>query len=205
MLEQPSGEDSEDYFSGNWTTHVLLDDIRPNPSLAGASNSRLGPGAASAIYPFRGNQRGKRKKRNLRPWIIVGGDEASKVWLLRPTSKKGSSKGYSKGKWNSASKRDLKRRFKGVRGKPQRKPRRKPHNRRPWKGAKKGKGSSKNDWEYDAQVIFDINEFYGPNTTQTPLTDPFGVTISTIGKVIATDSVEKKGDLILYMTSTSFV
>ena len=32
-------------------------------------------------------------------------------------------------------------------------------------------------------MIFDINDFYGENTTQTPLDDPFGITISTIGTI----------------------
>ena len=47
-LEQPNG----DIFGNDWTTHILLDDIRPNPSLPGAQSSRLAPGAASAIFPF---------------------------------------------------------------------------------------------------------------------------------------------------------
>ena len=69
-----------------------------------------------------------------RPWVLVGGDEASKVWLLRPQD--------------------------------------------PLPGS--------TDWNYDAAVIFDINDFYGPNTSQTfsapaPAT---GVSISTIGEPV---------------------
>jgi hypothetical protein len=108
------------------------------PGRVFALESRLAPGAASAIFPFSG----KRKRKKLqKPWIVVGGDEASKVWLLSPVTEQ--------------------------------------------------------DWTYNAQVIFDINEFYGSETTQTPLMDPFGITISTIGKVIAIDSKKKRGDLVI--------
>ena len=30
-------------------------------------------------------------------------------------------------------------------------------------------------------MIFDLNHYYGEGTTQTPMLDPFGMTISTIG------------------------
>jgi hypothetical protein len=133
-LEQPT---SGDIFVDDWTTHVLLDDIRPNLSLPNAS--RLAPGQASAIFPYSDGRMTMQKPQ--KPWIVVGGDEASKVWLLSPVTKQ--------------------------------------------------------DWTYDAQVIFDINEYYGPETTQTPLLDPFGITISTIGKVIAIDSKNKRGDLVI--------
>ena len=53
------------------------------------------------------------------------------------------------------------------------------------------------DWVYDSTVIFDINEFYGPDASQTA-TDR-GTTISTIGKVVATESVGKKRDLVIYL------
>lgn len=129
-LEQPA---SGNIFFDDWTTHVLLDDIRPNLSLTNASLSRLAPGAASAILPF--------SNKGEKPWIVVGGDEASKAWLLSPVTEQ--------------------------------------------------------DWTYDAQVIFDINEYYGPGTTQTPLQDPFGITIATIGKVIAIASKKKRGDLVI--------
>jgi hypothetical protein len=132
-LEQPT---SGDIFVDDWTTHVLLDDIRPNFSLANARASRLAPGAASAICPFSG--KGKKLQK---PWIVVGGDEASKVWLLSPVTKQ--------------------------------------------------------DWTYNAQVILDINEYYGPEISQTPLLDPLGITSSTIGKVIAIDSKKKRGDLVI--------
>lgn len=62
-----------------------------------------------------------------KPWIVVGGDEAAKVWILKPESE------------------------------------------------------AQNDWGYDSAVIFDINDFYGSNTTQTLMQDPQGISISTIG------------------------
>ena len=70
----------------------------------------------------------KKDQRNAgRPWIVVVGDEAGKVWVLKPKRKKG--------------------------------------------------------WSYDINVIFDINEYYGPNTTQTNLLDKPLITVSTIGSV----------------------
>jgi hypothetical protein len=63
-----------------------------------------------------------------RPWLLVGGDEASKVWVLKP--------------------------------------------RYPLDPER---------WEYDSAVIFDINDHYGPNASQTLLDDPQGISISTIG------------------------
>ena len=63
----------------------------------------------------------------MKPWLIASGDEAGKVWMLKP------------------------------------------------------KNQNKNDYGYDSAVIFDINQTYGPATTQTP-TDK-GITVSTIGMV----------------------
>ncbi len=37
------------------------------------------------------------------------------------------------------------------------------------------------NWNYTSSVIFDLNNYYGAGTTQTPMIDPFGITISTIG------------------------
>ncbi len=82
---------------------------------------RLAPNHAFAFWPER------RLEERTRPWVIVGGDEASKVWVLKPVSQK------------------------------------------------------KDDWRYESVTIFDINDHYGPNTTQTIATDPKGQTISTIG------------------------
>ncbi len=109
------------------TTHILLDDIRPNPSTQPINPpGRLAPGLAQTFHPIRAFEGW------LKPHIVVGGDEASKVWVLRPSHPLN------------------------------------PH-----------------DWSYDAAVLFDINDFYGPGTTQTPILTPeqFGVTISTIGGV----------------------
>ena len=60
--------------------HVLKDDIRPNPTYPAPTMApgRLAPGGAVAFTPVAGQQ-GK-----VKPWIVVGGDEASKVWLLSP-------------------------------------------------------------------------------------------------------------------------
>ncbi|KAL9178721.1 hypothetical protein ACHAXT_003852 [Thalassiosira profunda] len=144
-LEQP--EDG-DIFS-DWTTHVLLDGIDANPNLVDPvpSFGRLAPGAASAFYPFPGN----RKQKGLRPWIALGGDEASKAWLLRPTGE---------------------------------------------------------DWTYDPILIFDVNDDlpdgYGEDTTQTEIDAMLGpvpttLSISTIGEVVAMDSSEKNGDVLIYV------
>jgi len=113
VLEQPA---SGNVFDDAWTNHTLMGGIRPNITPSGARSCRLAPGTASAIY-LDGD--------DALPWIVVSGDEASKVWILQPSS---------------------------------------------------------TDWVYDNTVIFDVNEFYGPGTTQTTLTDPAGITISTIGR-----------------------
>jgi hypothetical protein len=69
-------------------------------------------------------------EQRVRPWILVGGDEASRVWVLKPASQR------------------------------------------------------KDDWTYESYTIFDINDHYGPGTTQTIRTeDPQGEVISTIGGV----------------------
>lgn len=121
-FEQPVGG----VFTGTWTTRILKDNIRPNPTYPAptAGPGRLAPGLAQAFTPVRGLQ-GK-----VKPWIVVGGDEASKVWLLTP------------------------------------------------------KSPSKTSWEYLSAVVFDINDTYGPQTTQT-LMSPTGISpgevISTIG------------------------
>ncbi|MGI9291992.1 MAG: hypothetical protein ACR2QG_12060 [Gammaproteobacteria bacterium] len=123
-LEQPV---SGDIFNDPWTTHILKDNIRPNVSVPVQSSGpgRLAPGLAQAIWPAPIDEATKK------PFIVSGGDEASKVWLLKPTSE------------------------------------------------------DPNDWNYESSVIFDINEYYGPNTSQT-FTAPApatGTSISTIGAV----------------------
>jgi hypothetical protein len=123
-LEPPA---NGDIFGSPWITHILKDNIRPNPTyptpLGGPG--RLAPGLAQEFSPTPFDE--ARKK----PWVLVGGDEASKVWLLKP------------------------------------------------------KTQATDDWDYDSAVIFDINDYYGANTTQS-LTAPapsVGVSISTIGGV----------------------
>jgi len=130
-LQQPA---SGNIFSDPWVTRILKDNIRPNPTYPAlplnssgqpnpAGPGRLAPGLAQEIWPTPWDQN------FYKPWILVGGDEASKVWLLKPDSQ------------------------------------------------------NANDWNYSSSVIFDINDYYGPNTTQS-LTAPApatGVSISTIG------------------------
>lgn len=118
--EQPQ---SGDIFNDEWTLHVLLDNILPNPSMPGAkAPGRMAPGHAKPFYPIRVFEY------LTKPWIVVTGDESSKVWILEPE--------------------DL---------------------------------FDSENWNYTASIIFDINDFYGPGTTQTPMMDPFGMTNSTIG------------------------
>lgn len=122
-LEMPA---DGDLFNSPWTTHILKDNIRPQPSPPGTRPpGRLTPGQASSFFPV------KFLEGLTKPHIVVGGDEAGKVWVLAPK-----------------------------------------------------KTADSSNWEYDSAVIFDINAFYGENTTQTRLTDPqrFGRTMSTVGK-----------------------
>ena len=124
-LEQPV---SGDIFNDPWTTHILKDNIRPNITipLQSSGPGRLAPGLAQAIWPS------PFEEMTQRPWIVSGGDEASKVWLLKPNSEDPS------------------------------------------------------DWTYQSAVIFDINDYYGPNTSQDVNSAPppaTGVSISTIGSV----------------------
>jgi hypothetical protein len=113
-------------FDSAWSAQVLKDDIRPHPTLPAPARGpgRLAPNRAIAFWPQR-SMEGRE-----RPWIVVGGDEASKVWVLRPLAPR-----------------------------------------------------ARGDWRYASHVIFDINEHYGPGTTQTLLRDPQGVSISTIGGI----------------------
>lgn len=122
-LEQPA---SGQIFTDPWPVHILMDHIRPNPTFPAPTQppGRLAPGAAFAFWP-QAAQIGRTK-----PSIVVGGDQASRVWLLQA---------------------------------------RQPGNRA--------------SWDYDSSVIFDINDTYGPNTTQRYASDPAGVSISTIGQV----------------------
>ena len=105
-----------------WSTRILLDDIYPQPTLLSAGSPRLAPGKAKTFYPSR-----QEEIDGGRPWVVVGGDEAGKVWIFRPKSEVG--------------------------------------------------------WDYDIEVVFDINDTYGPRTTQTFMAEKPGITISTIGAV----------------------
>jgi hypothetical protein len=113
-------------FEDPWTTHILKDNIRPNPTVPVPARGpgRLAPNRAVAFWPIRWLEK------RVRPWILVGGDEASRVWILKPASQR------------------------------------------------------EDDWTYESFTIFDINDHYGPGTTQTIRTDdPKGEVISTIGGV----------------------
>ena len=54
--------------------------------MAGAPVSRLAPGKAKAFYPSRAQEADP----STRPCIVVGGDEAGKVWILTPVEGPGS-------------------------------------------------------------------------------------------------------------------
>ena len=120
-IEQPV---EGDIFTGQWTVHVIKDNIRANPTYPEPETGpgRLAPNRAVAFWPARVLQG------QTRPWIVVGGDEAAKVWILKP-------------------------RF----------------------------PIESDRWEYESSVIFDINDYYGEATTQSLLSDPQGISISTIG------------------------
>ena len=84
-IEQPA--DSK-LFESKWQTHVLLDGIRPYPNVPGRRPpGRLAPGTAEAFYP-------SAFARNRKPWILVSGDEAGKVWVLKPNSQRRSNWQY---------------------------------------------------------------------------------------------------------------
>jgi len=119
-IEQPA---DGKIFTSDWQVHVIKDDIRATPTFPEPERGpgRLAPNRAVAFWPERSMQG------NTKPWIVLGGDEAAKVWILKPESE------------------------------------------------------AQQDWAYHSAVIFDINDFYGPNTTQTLLKDPQGISISTIG------------------------
>jgi hypothetical protein len=122
-LEQPA---SGRIFDEPWTTHVLKDNIRPNPTVPVPARGpgRLAPNRAVAFWPIRWLEG------RVKPWILVGGDEASRVWILKPASQR------------------------------------------------------RDDWDYASHTVFDINDHYGPGTTQAIRTeDPRGEVVSTIGGV----------------------
>ncbi|MCC5794327.1 MAG: VCBS repeat-containing protein [Chromatiales bacterium] len=82
-LQQPvSGR----LFEDPWTVRILKDDIRPNPTYPPPARGpgRLAPNRAVAFWPVRALEG------RVRPWVVVGGDEAPKVWVLRPPTWRGS-------------------------------------------------------------------------------------------------------------------
>jgi hypothetical protein len=86
-LVQPAGGR---LFDEPWTVRVVKDDIRPNPTFPAPARGpgRLAPNRAIPFWPERAWE-GKR-----RPWILLGGDEAARVWLLKPRSEKPGDWGY---------------------------------------------------------------------------------------------------------------
>ena len=134
VLEPPK---HGDIFSKPWRTRILLDGLRPAPDLLGR-NERAAPGHAVPIFPCLPEQTVATRRwwapRQCQPWLLVSGDQAGKVWLMKP---------------------------------------------RPWKS-----------FSYTTELIFDIDEVYGSNTTQTVGTGkqgeaPRGLTISSIGRPVA--------------------
>jgi len=77
VIEQP---DSGRIFEDDWSVHVIKDNIRATPTFPEPARGpgRLAPNRALAFWPERALEGQQR------PWILVGGDEASKVWVLRP-------------------------------------------------------------------------------------------------------------------------
>ena len=134
-IEQPV---SGNVFSDAWTTHIILDNIRPQPNLPGRRPpGRLAPGHAKLFYPHAGLEG------RVKPWILLGGDEAGKVWMLKPSSLK------------------------------------------------------RGNFNYRSAVIFDINQTYGAETTQTPTIN--GITLSTIGKLAVRNKPGKFGPAEIYI------
>jgi hypothetical protein len=119
-IEQP---ENGKLFEGNWRIHVIKDNIRATPTFPPPARppGRLAPNRAVPFWPQRS------MKGRVRPWVVLGGDEAAKVWILKPESQ------------------------------------------------------DSDNWKYQSAVIFDINDYYGPSTTQTLMDDPQGISISTIG------------------------
>jgi hypothetical protein len=78
-IEHPA---NGDIFGTDWTVHVLKDNIRAAPTFPAPERGpgRLAPNRAVAFWPERSLE-GVTK-----PWIVVGGDEAAKVWVLRPAA-----------------------------------------------------------------------------------------------------------------------
>lgn len=77
-LEQPA---SGNVYDDNWTVHVLLDGILPQPTPAGARGMRLAPGHAIPFFP------NKQERNENRPWILLSGDQAGKVWVMKPSDR----------------------------------------------------------------------------------------------------------------------
>jgi len=75
-LVQP---ESGNIFEDDWTVRVLLDRILSQPTPAGARAIRLAPGHAFPFHP-----KDTAAKSSKRPWILASGDQAGKVWMMKP-------------------------------------------------------------------------------------------------------------------------
>ena len=76
-IEQPT---DGKIFDSDWVVHVLKDNIRATPTFPEPERGpgRLAPNRAVAFWPERSMETERK------PWLVVGGDEASKVWILKP-------------------------------------------------------------------------------------------------------------------------
>ena len=86
-FEQPS---NGDLFNGrDWPVHILKDGIRPYANLMGTPPpGRMAPGSAKTFYMGMNPEYFPMVPYFFfeKPAIVVGGDEAGKVWILRPQS-----------------------------------------------------------------------------------------------------------------------
>lgn len=55
---------------------------------------------------------------------------------------------------------------------------------------------TKEDWTYENDLLFDIEQYYGSGAPQIPLTDPFGITISTVGEIGIREEADR---VVLYV------
>jgi hypothetical protein len=90
--------ETDDLFhEGSWRVHVLMDDIQPMCSTLFGQARCLAPGNAKSFHP--------QKRCNSthvfndvtdkdKPWILVGGDQAGKAWVLQPVSQDPTHWGY---------------------------------------------------------------------------------------------------------------
>jgi hypothetical protein len=78
-IEQPA---DGKIFTSDWQVHVIKDNIRAAPTFPAPERGpgRLAPNRALPFWPERSMQG------HAKPWVVLGGDEAAKVWVLKPAS-----------------------------------------------------------------------------------------------------------------------